>query len=243
MHLIKLNATDSTSDYLKGLVSSTHQPDFTVVFTNVQNKGRGQTNAKWISEPYKNLTFSFLKYFKDLDNSNQFLISIAVSLAIYDTLKALNVPNLTIKWPNDILSGISKIGGVLVENTISGQHVKYAIIGIGINVNQTKFPKEIKASSIALKLGQEVAVEPLRDRMIQNLKHYLEHPKKLKWQELYPQYEQLLFRKGSVSTFKTLDGTYISGIVTGVTEQGKLQLLLENDQNGEYSLRELKLVY
>ena len=139
MQIIKLDATGSTNDYLRSILSAKTLEDYTVVIAENQFAGRGQRGNSWVSEPGKNLTFSFLKRNLTLNPQNHFILNMGVSLALHDALSAIGVPGLTIKWPNDIMSGNSKICGILIENLISGAQIRHSIIGIGLNVNQTNF--------------------------------------------------------------------------------------------------------
>ena len=79
----------------------------------------------WVSKEGQSLTFSIFKGLSGLPIARQFMISMAVSLAIIESVNRLNVPNITIKWPNDILSAKYKIGGILIENVLEGNFVKY----------------------------------------------------------------------------------------------------------------------
>ena len=153
MLLIKLDATDSTNDYLKELLTSEDPPNGTVVWTQWQRKGRGQMGRNWISEAGKNLTFSILNKFNNFPVGEQFLLNMVTSLAITGVLKRHDVPDLKIKWPNDILSGKHKICGILVEAIIKGTDLKAAIIGIGLNVNQEHFEESLRATSIKITTG------------------------------------------------------------------------------------------
>ncbi|MBT8321842.1 MAG: biotin--[acetyl-CoA-carboxylase] ligase, partial [Eudoraea sp.] len=121
MHLIKLGATDSTNAYLKELLASKDAPDGTVVQAECQQKGRGQMGREWHSEPGKNLTFSLLKKFSNFPVTKQFLLNIISSLAVVEVLNTYDVPELKVKWPNDIMSGNQKICGILVENVVKGR--------------------------------------------------------------------------------------------------------------------------
>ena len=149
MKLIKINATNSTSSFLKELAQNSSLSEVTIAVANNQTSGRGQMNNSWISEPYKNLTFSLFTPLKKIRIEHQIYLNFAVSLAIYDTLCTCEVPNLYIKWPNDIMSDNKKICGILIENTFSHSLIKNTIIGIGLNVNQEKFHESlVNASSL-----------------------------------------------------------------------------------------------
>ena len=170
MLIIKLDATDSTNAYLKNVMQTEVLDDFTTVIANKQLKGRGQLGASWISEPGKNLTISVLKKFNTLKASKQFILNMAVSMAVYDTLKALHISSLSIKWPNDILSGNQKICGILIENVMQEQIISSAIIGIGLNVNQVHFPGLKRATSIKLLTGKTIATDEVLSLFLKQLK-------------------------------------------------------------------------
>ena len=60
-------------------------------------------------------------------------------LAVLDLLEDFNLENLSVKWPNDILVGKRKISGILIQNKLLSDRIKSAVIGIGLNINQSKF--------------------------------------------------------------------------------------------------------
>ena len=123
--------------------------NFTIVTTEEQTAGKGQLGNKWASEIGKNLTFSIFTSYKNVLIANQNYLNFAVSLAVFDAIKQLNVPNLSIKWPNDILSANKKLAGILIENTLQKDKIISSVIGIGINVNQTLFSVDLpNATSI-----------------------------------------------------------------------------------------------
>lgn len=242
MQLIKLNATDSTNAYLKELLLTGILVDFTVVMAHEQLKGRGQMGTSWVSEPGKNLTFSVLNKSVGLEVGAQFLLNMAVSLAIYNTLFKLQVPDLKIKWPNDIMSGHSKICGILIENILSGQQIQASIIGIGLNVNQLVFPNLPNVSSLKLLLGKTLPLEELLHKIVDNLKALLKE--KINDENyLFSHYEELLFRKDKPSTFKNKEGEMFMGFIKGVTKGGKLLILLEDDILQEFDLKEVRLLF
>lgn len=243
MHLIKLSATDSTNAYLKDLIFQNKIEDFTVVMAHTQLKGRGQMGTNWLSEPGKNLTFSVLLKSLKIPVADQFLLNIYVSLALYDTLTQLHVPDLKIKWPNDIMSGHSKICGILIENILSGKHVQASVVGIGLNVNQITFNSLPNVSSLKLLLGRSLGLEEILLNIIGNLKGLL--GKNCKWDrnQLIERYEAALFRKDKPSTFKNQEDEMFMGFIKGVSGTGKLKILLEDNILKEFNLKEVKLLY
>jgi BirA family biotin operon repressor/biotin-[acetyl-CoA-carboxylase] ligase len=153
MQLIKLDAIDSTNEFLKGLSSNQLLENFTVVTAEIQTKGKGQMGAVWDSEPSKNLIMSVLITDFVTDINQIFDVNIAISLAVIKALEDFDIPELSIKWPNDIMSYHKKIGGILIENTIKSDGSINSIVGLGLNINQMNFENLPKASSLAVMGG------------------------------------------------------------------------------------------
>ncbi len=243
MHLIKLDATDSTNAYLKNLSLKKELEDFTVVQARSQLAGRGQMGTRWTSEPGKNLTFSILKKHSNLLARDQFGINMAASLGVFSALEQLQVPNLSIKWPNDILSGTSKICGILIENLTSGSFVQSSILGIGLNVNQLNFGNLEQVSSLQLLMGRPQDLDELLARLLKELENAFGQLETLSTDTFRALYEQYLFRKGKPSTFSDPKGTLFMGFIRGVSPRGKLVIALEDEILKEFDLKEVRLMY
>ena len=243
MHIIKLNATPSTNSYLKELCSNKLLNDYTVVVTETQISGRGQMGTHWVSETGKNLTASVFVDVSYLNLKDHFFISIAVSLAIVKTLNQFSIPRVRIKWPNDILSENKKICGILIENIIKQNNLKSTIIGFGLNVNQTEFKDLPQAFSLKKITGIHYNLDELLLGIITNLKAYLKILKQQELKYLKTEYEGYLFRKGKPSTFRDSENNSFSGIIKTVTQNGKLQVLLEDKELREFNFKEITLLY
>lgn len=242
MNIIKLNATDSTNSYLRRYLLANHVEDYTVVVAKEQTNGRGQMGTVWSSEASKNLTFSL---FKDLSIhvvEFPFYISMAISLAILKALKTFNIPDLRIKWPNDILSANKKICGILIENVIKNK-LESTIIGIGVNVNQSKFEGLPKASSMKNITGVHYDLDEVLHNIMHCTKEYSELLQKGAYDLVKNEYEAHLFRKDKPSTFRNTDGSLFSGYVKGVTKYGKLMVILEDEIVKKFDLKEIEILY
>ena len=242
MKIIKLNATDSTNNYLKQLLTDTTLEDFCVVVTDHQTHGKGQRGSEWVSEKHKNLTFSILKTKPSVPLQRQFMLSVLISLSIIKTLQSYNIPKLAIKWPNDILSDHCKISGILIENLIKSNKIDFSVIGIGLNVNQELFKGLPKVSSLRSILGMSIDKDELLHKLINNLKIYFELYAEKGKGVLNAEYESYLFRKAKPSTFELPSHNLFTGIIRGVTDAGKLRVQMENTTQ-EFNLKELKLLY
>ncbi|QXP51822.1 MULTISPECIES: biotin--[acetyl-CoA-carboxylase] ligase [unclassified Cellulophaga] len=244
MQIIKLDAIDSTNVYLKDLVFNTQASDYTIVVAENQTRGRGQMGTTWLADKGKNLTFSILKKCTDLSVQDQFDLNICVSLAICRSLNDLKIPDLKIKWPNDILSGNHKICGVLIENILSGAKIQASIIGIGLNVNQLSFDNLPNVSSLKLIMGIQYDLDELLKKIAKNLERVFDYYFTVNKQDLKIEYLGQLFRKDKASTFsKDANDTMFTGIIRNVTSEGKLVVEEEDEIFNEYALKELKLRY
>ncbi|MDC1505394.1 biotin--[acetyl-CoA-carboxylase] ligase [Winogradskyella sp.] len=242
MYIIKLNAIDSTNAYLKDMVSAVLPKDFTVVIADNQTGGRGQMGTVWQTETGKNLTASVFKLIPKLKVEDQFYISMAVSVAIYKSLETFKIPQLSVKWPNDILSADKKLCGTLIENVIKSNKFEGSIIGFGLNINQKYFENLPKASSMSLITGQLFDKNEVFLEILKQLKIQLNLLTTEKFAEIKNQYETSLFRKDKPSTFKAKDKMF-SGIIKGVTNTGQLNVWTEDAIIKTFNLKEVTLLY
>ena len=139
---IRLDETESTNSYLKKVVKEERPEEGTLVIADFQTGGRGQMGNSWFSSKGDNLLFSLLVYPAQVKANEQFIISRIASLAIKNTLD-LFIDDIRIKWPNDIYWQDKKIAGILIENDLQGDVIDNSVIGIGLNINQEKFPAEL----------------------------------------------------------------------------------------------------
>ena len=214
--------------------------NYTIVYTDNQTKGRGQHESKWISEPYKNLTFSLFTRFKDLKITHQKYLNFAVSLAIFDTLNDEKLTNIFIKWPNDIMSANKKICGILIENTYSGSNIKNCIIGIGLNVNQIDFSSLInKVTSLRIETNKEFDLEYLLKNIASKIEEKITLLNNKDYNLLEENYLKQLYKKNIPTMFKNSKNVLFMGIIKGVSLEGKLQILLEDDTIKEFGIKEI----
>lgn len=242
MKLIKLDAIDSTNEFLKGISSNQILESFTVVTAENQTKGKGQMGSVWDSEPSKNLIMSVL--IKDFlfDINQIFNLNIAVSLAVIATLEIHNIPKLSIKWPNDIMSDNKKIGGILIENSIKSEGAIISIVGLGLNINQTDFVNLPKASSLAEIRNTIFDKEEILLTIIENLEQNIQL-----WNQkadlFWLKYVNMLFKKGIPMPFADKNQQNFMGIIQGVSSIGKLKILLEDDSISEFDIKEIQMLY
>lgn len=244
MDIIKLDATTSTNTFLKNMAANTMLNNFTVVTTESQGEGRGQMGAKWLSEPNKNLLFSVYCRLENYAIEDSFFLSMATAIAIYKTLNKYKIPKLSLKWPNDIMSGNSKLGGLLLENTIKGGVVQHSIIGLGLNVNQSFFGSDLPhASSVSNVLGAQLDKDILLDSILKSIRYELENCLPTSFSSLKNNYLSVLYKYQAPAMFADKLGVVFMGKIIDVTHEGKLSVELTDDSVVLYNLKEIRFVY
>ncbi|MBC5842216.1 biotin--[acetyl-CoA-carboxylase] ligase [Flavobacterium sp. F-380] len=242
MRVIKLDAIDSTNEFLKQLDVAENLENFTVVTAENQTKGKGQMGSVWDSEVGKNLVMSVLLKNIIIDVNAIFTLNIAVALAIYKALETVNIPALSIKWPNDIMSYNYKLGGILIENSLKSDGAIVSIVGVGLNVNQTNFENLPKASSMAAVSKVFHNKEQLLFLIMENLKNNI-NLIATRPEILWGLYSDYLFKKSVPMPFKGVDDKNFMGIIQGVSPSGKLQVLLDDDSTAAFNIKEVQLLY
>ena len=238
--IIKLNATTSTNDYLKKRYKSGKVLDGDLVWTENQTSGRGQLNKKWISEPFKSLTFSVYKQFNGL-LIKPFKFNAVVCLGIIYALKKLSIPGLSIKWPNDILSENKKIGGILIENFFNRSKIKASVIGVGLNLNQEKFEKLPKATSLKIITGKKWSSKIILDALVPLLEEYL-FMFDFQDSSILDQYQKILWKRNKTILFD-MDGKLYKGKLKGVDESGMIILQDQEKMIRKFNNSQISIQY
>lgn len=230
-----------------------HQDDFTTFAAKGQTAGRGQKGNGWHSAKGENLTFSTLLRPEWLPVQEQFAISQAAALAVVDYLADKSVP-AKIKWPNDIYVGERKICGILIENSLEGEHLATSIVGIGLNLNQTVFPDSLpNPVSLIMVTGRHSCLEEELVTFLEFLHGRYERTRSFRSRNNQDiEYMESLFRRGEWHDFEKMEqsdipvekrkGHLFSARILGVDSSGKL--LLE-DRSGiveSYAFKEVKYV-
>jgi len=241
--VIKLNAIDSTNDYLKALSRKVDLDGDVVVVTHNQLHGRGQMGTYWFSEEGKNLSFSLLRRFQSLNVNHQFAINCAVSIAVKQGLELMGLDAIDIKWPNDILADNKKIGGILIENQLQASVITSSVIGVGINVNNEQFPDLPKATSMTLQMQKKYDLDEVLEVLVEQITSELDTLKALDFDQLKSRYERNLFRINTLSEFENSTGERFKAMIKGISENGELKLQMPDASLRFFKLKELQLIY
>jgi len=161
--------TDSTnSDALDAARSGA--PHGSVYFADEQLAGRGRGGHDWQSAAGEGLYVSVLLR-PEIPAVRLPLLPLAAGLAAADAVRAVAGLTVDLRWPNDILIGPRKAGGVLVESKIDGQRPGFAVVGIGINVHQQAFDAGLStpATSLDLESGRRISRQALLVSLLESL--------------------------------------------------------------------------
>ena len=239
--IIQLQEVDSTNNYLRALQEKEEQEEGTVVAAYEQSAGRGQRGNTWEAEAGKNLTFSMIFHPQELMASDQFIISQLVSTAIKEVLDRY-IPDVSIKWPNDIYYQDKKIGGILIENDLSGYEVFQTIIGIGINVNQDLFltnaPNPVSMYQIT---GEEYDLDKLLNEFASQI--YINYLDMLDGaeHEIKEVYKNSLYRRKGMHAYEDENGIFLAEVVK-TESTGHLVLRDSEGIVRRYAFKEVRFV-
>ena len=233
--IVHIDETDSTNSWLrKGLTTDEQSDANIVVWAEYQTAGRGCGTNRWESERGKNLTFSMLIHPKELPATQQFHISMAISLAICEAL-GQHIGDVSIKWPNDIYWRNGKIGGILIENTLKGSSIMESIIGVGLNVNQRVFKSD---APNPVSMWQICEHETDHEAL---LKDVLEAFERILGSTIREQYLSKLYRRKGYHPYADKEGAFMAEIVT-VEDDGHLVLRDVNGKERQYAFKEVQFI-
>ncbi|MNJ97170.1 Bifunctional ligase/repressor BirA [compost metagenome] len=242
-NLIRLPEVDSTNNFLKAIVSNSEPlPEGTVIMADNQFAGRGQQNNTWYATPGLNLTFSVYLSPSFLPISRQFLLNMAVSVGIREALTAFLGDFLKIKWPNDLYYNDQKLGGILIENILSGNKYKASIIGVGINVNQLDFDLRLlnRPTSMGKILQRDVNLIELLGQICSHIEGQYLKLKSGNLNSLQENYLNGLYKFSQKALFRQ-DGKIFEGVITTVTDTGLLVILSEGAEK-QYNFKEVEFL-
>ena len=195
--------------------------DGAVVITAHQTAGKGQSGATWSSLPNVNLTLSV--YLENpLSAMDAFNLNIVATLAVADVCSGLGLNDVKVKWPNDVLLNGKKVSGILCENSIQGDRVRYAVIGIGLNVNQDSFDG-FAATSLSLATGAEVVLDAAFHDLLGRLEHRLDQLNAQGQDAIRAAWLNQLLLYRQLHTFTTIDGP-VTGSISGIDQYGRLMI-------------------
>jgi len=174
-----------------------------VFFAHQQTAGKGQRGKKWVAAKGENIMMSIVLQPDCLLISQQFFLSAAMALGCYDLLNKCFTEEIFIKWPNDLYIRDRKAGGILIENVLSGDNWKYAIVGIGININQTKFEESLlNATSLKQATGESFDVIDMAKKLCDCIEKRYQELKLGNNDETICEYNEHLYKRDELVQLK-----------------------------------------
>ena len=215
-HLVHFKEIDSTNNYLKN--SYKLLSDFTFASADYQSHGKGREDRVWQSNSGENLMFSFLIKNEELMKRSA-ILSILTAVEVAKEIEKYGVDNVSIKWPNDVLIDDQKVCGILLE----GQVPEYLVVGVGLNVNQKEFPDGLRrpATSLSLKLKEDVDIDELKNRLFSNIVNNFLNLRAEDYLDYFRKHNYLLNKKVRVS----INNQVFIGEVVGIDDSFCLQVL------------------
>jgi len=221
---------DSTNPKAKALAAK-GAPEGTIVVSEMQTKGRGRKTRGWFSPPRDGIYLSLILR-PNISPRLAPSMTLLTAVAIAETL--LSVPGLeiAIKWPNDILARGKKLAGILTEMSTERERIDYIVVGLGLNVNTSRFPDEIegKATSILIETGQRVRRVTLAKEYLEWHEKYYAILKSAGFEPIRKRWKELANIIGQQVTVVAIDKEY-QGEVQDIDEDGALIL---SDETGVY---------
>ncbi len=224
-----LPSCHSTNEMASVLMAKRQPVNGTVIYTDYQTRGKGQRGNSWESERAKNILISIILGTSFVQASDFFHLTMITSLAIYDLLADYINVELTIKWPNDLMFENKKIGGILIENYIRQNKIEWCVVGVGLNVNQTRF-HEKNAISLANICGQTFDRGELTALLLEKVEDKYFALRRGESKALRKAYLDHLYWKNEIHVFKS-KGKFFNGKIVDVEPSGKLKMEVEDGVN------------
>ncbi len=213
---------DSTNNHARRLAED-GAPEGTLVISEEQTAGRGRMGRSWISPPGTGIWTSILLR-PNIAPPRAALITPLVAVALSRSIREVTGLPTGIKWPNDILIRGKKVAGILTEISTDRAAIRYIIVGIGINVNTSYFPEEIrgKATSLSLSSGRQISrLNILLALLLELERQYLNFTRKKDFDSILLDYRKMSVTIGTRVAIAGSDGELIVDALD-ITETGGL---------------------
>lgn len=249
---IELQSVDSTNNYARqqithhGLTDRQPLPQHgTAWFAHEQVAGKGQRGKSWTSEKGANIALSILVKPQSLGLAQQFQLSACVAVSARNVLAKYAGDDCKIKWPNDLYWQDRKAGGILIESGVSSQQTAssswdWAIIGIGVNINQVVFPPELP-NPVSLKqiTGKNFDPVTIAQEICASLEKNYQQLLQDGFNEIFSAYNALLYKRNEWVRLKK-ENRVFEVLIKGVTASG--QLITQHGMEERFDFEEVEWV-
>lgn len=224
---VELQSVDSTNNYARQQIHAGLAQPGMVIFAHEQLAGKGQRGKDWISERDANIILSIVVKPQPLLLPQQFMLSACVAVAVHDLLSRYAGTDTKIKWPNDLYWQDRKAGGVLIESIVGNRELgastwDWAIVGIGININQTVFPSGL-TNPVSLKqiTGKNFDTVELAKELCESLNKRFDALVHDGFEKIYAAYLADLYKINTTVKFKKNNRVF-EATIRSVSTSGKL---------------------
>jgi len=234
----KLDIIDSTNNYAMQCIDADKAEHGMLILAKAQSAGKGQRGHSWKDNPGESLLMSLIiKPLVSLQQQTRFMASIAVAVASQVQI-ALPGTTVQIKWPNDIIVGDKKAGGILIENVVRGFSWEWSVVGIGLNIAQTSFREDLpNASSLYLAGAEMIDIDNLaigiRNAILEAL---------LMDGDSLIRYNERLFRKHEYQKFR-MEGHIFEGRIQEMDQAGSLKMDFEDGRIESFQHGQIEWVW
>lgn len=217
-----LDTVDSTNNYAMARVQAGMASHGMTWFAHEQTAGKGQRGKGWETQPGKNIAMSIVLQPEFLDARQQFYLSATIALVCFEFFSRYAGDETKIKWPNDLFWRDRKAGGVLIENVFHGKKWKWAIVGVGININQVNFGKAVK-NPVSLKqiTGKEFDTVALAKELYALLMKKIPELSVKSFDKILEDYNTHLYKLNKNVLLKKEDSIFET-VIKAVSAEGKL---------------------
>ncbi len=234
--VVYVDEVDSTNALAK---REKGKPEGTVFVAKKQTQGRGRTGNVWNSDDENALYMSILLK-PQIAPEKISGLTLVFGLAVFSALK--NYEDVEIKWPNDIILNDKKVSGIMCEMSADSNKIEYVVCGVGVNVNNEKFPKEIEkvATSLKLETGRNFEISEVASEILGE------------FEELYNEFlenglDNIIndYRNNCITLSKQvrviIDSVEIEAYALDITDDGELLVRTDDGEkiinSGEASIR------
>lgn len=240
--IISLDETDSTNNYTIERIGQNDIVEGNVVSADFQKSGKGQRNKSWESYPGKNLLFSVALHPTFLNITKQFYLAKIAALAIVKVLEKAGIKDVSVKWPNDVFVGDKKIAGILIETLIRNTGIEWAIVGVGLNVNQRYFPEfNFPATSMRNKTNRSFERSDVLSDFAEFFENYYLQLRNKGFEAIDQSYHDYLYMKNVPQLYELATGGKEELVLEGVDVTGKARLRNANKLSLLFNQSEVKL--
>lgn len=203
----------------------------TLILAEEQSCGRGRLGRTWTSERFSGIYASLILR-PEIEPREAPILNLAAAVAVNNGIRDVVALETDIKWPNDILVNRKKCCGILTEMSAELDKIQFVIVGIGINVNQMKFPQELedKATSLRLETHGEISRIEILVSVLERFEDIYAEFLRLGRSVVLKQWIQGSSYARGKKVIVESGSRRISGVTMGLGKDGTLQVRMENGQ-------------